>query len=180
MPMHVKTKKIAFLGLLLALAMILVVLGSVLEINTLFFLAAASFCTGIAILETGLGLGTGFFIGGLFLSLLLSPNKLYCLTYGGMSFYLLITAFIERAFRKWRNEKGKRVVTLLFKFTLFNCMYLPIVIFFPQLILPGHSLSGILLAGVLAAGQVVWIIYDYAFSYFLKSHWDVIRKKVGL
>lgn len=178
--MHLKTKKIAFLGLLLALAMVAVVLGSVLEMNTLFFLAAASFCTGVAILEVGLVLGSGFFVAGLFLSFLLSPNKLYCLTYGGMSLYLLITAFVKRGMEGWKNEKGKKIATIIIKFILFNSMYIPIIIFLPELIFPGHTLRGIMLLGVLVAGQIVWLLYDYAFNYFAKRHWKEINKKLNL
>lgn len=178
--MHVKTKRMAFLGLLLSLAMILVILGSVLEVSTLFFLAAASFCTGIAILEGGLGLGSGFFIAGLFLSLLLSPNKLYCLTYGGMSFYLLLVAFIQRCLEKWKPSTKKTITITLLKCIIFNIMYLPIIYYFPQLILPGHTLTGVLLIGVIAAGQIVWICYDYAFDYFMKRHWSEIQKMLKL
>lgn len=42
--MHVKAKTMAFSGLLLALTVIFMVLGSVIETSTLFLLAAASFC----------------------------------------------------------------------------------------------------------------------------------------
>lgn len=41
--MHVKAKTMAFSGLLLALTVIFMVLGSVIETSTLFLLAAASF-----------------------------------------------------------------------------------------------------------------------------------------
>lgn len=42
--MHVKAKKIAFGGMLLALTIIFMMLGSIIETGTLFLLAAASFC----------------------------------------------------------------------------------------------------------------------------------------
>ena len=41
--MHVKAKTMAFSGLLLALTVIFMVLGSVIETSTLFLLAAASY-----------------------------------------------------------------------------------------------------------------------------------------
>ena len=52
--MHVKAKTMAFSGLLLALTVIFMVLGSVIETSTLFLLAAASFFVGIIIREFGL------------------------------------------------------------------------------------------------------------------------------
>ena len=48
--MHLNTKKIAFAGVMLALTEVGIALGSVIETNTLFLLAAASFFVGIGFL----------------------------------------------------------------------------------------------------------------------------------
>jgi len=93
--MLLNAKKLAFLGLLLSVDIILIVLSAVLEINTLFLLAAASFCVGIAIREGGKTIGLGFFLGSLILGIILAPNKAYCITYAAMAMYLVI---IENAF----------------------------------------------------------------------------------
>ena len=45
--MHLKAKRAAFGGLLLAMTVIFMFLGSVIETNTLFLLAAASFFVGV-------------------------------------------------------------------------------------------------------------------------------------
>ena len=50
--MHVNAKKIAIGGLLLALTEVCIALGSVIETNTLFLLAAASYFVGFLIRET--------------------------------------------------------------------------------------------------------------------------------
>ena len=60
--MHVKAKKMAFGGLLLALTIVCMVLGSVIESNTLFLLAAASYFVGIIIRETGMRTGAAFYL----------------------------------------------------------------------------------------------------------------------
>ena len=65
-------------------------LGSVIETNTLFLLAAASFFVGIVIQEFGLKSGAGFLLAGILLAILLSPNKLYVVSYAFMGFYILI------------------------------------------------------------------------------------------
>ena len=52
--MHLNTKKIAFAGVMLALTEVGIALGSVIETNTLFLLAAACFFVGIVIQEFGL------------------------------------------------------------------------------------------------------------------------------
>ena len=64
--MHLNTKKIAFAGVMLALTEVGIALGSVIETNTLFLLAAASFFVGIVIQEFGLKSGAGFLLAGIF------------------------------------------------------------------------------------------------------------------
>ena len=88
--MHLNTKKIAFAGIMLALTEVVIALGSVIETNTLFLLAAASFFVGIVIQEFGLKSGAGFLLAGILLAILLSPNKLYVVSYAFMGFYILI------------------------------------------------------------------------------------------
>ena len=87
--MHLNTKKIAFAGVMLALTEVGIALGSVIETNTLFLLAAASFFVGIVIQEFGLKSGAGFLLAGILLAILLSPNKLYVVSYAFMGFYIL-------------------------------------------------------------------------------------------
>ena len=100
--MHLNTKKIAFAGVMLALTEVGIALGSVIETNTLFLLAAASFFVGIVIQEFGLKSGAGFLLAGILLAILLSPNKLYgflCI-YGILySNYRNNMAFFWKSFR---------------------------------------------------------------------------------
>ena len=60
--MHVKAKSMAFGGLLLALSVVCMALGSVIETNTLFLLAAASYFVGIVIREYGIKMGAAFYL----------------------------------------------------------------------------------------------------------------------
>ena len=76
--MHVKAKTMAFSGLLLALTVIFMVLGSVIETSTLFLLAAASFFVGIIIREFGLRIGAAFYAAGVILGFITAPNKFLC------------------------------------------------------------------------------------------------------
>ena len=52
----------AFSGLLLALSVVCMALGSVIETNTLFLLAAASYFVGIIIREFGMKAGVAFYL----------------------------------------------------------------------------------------------------------------------
>ena len=58
--MHVKAKKIAIGGLMLAFSIVSMLLGNILESNTVFFLALASFFVGIIIREFGMKTGCAF------------------------------------------------------------------------------------------------------------------------
>lgn len=59
--MHVNAKRMAVSGMMLALSVICMMLGSVIETNTLFLLAAASFFVGIIKREYGIKTGCAFY-----------------------------------------------------------------------------------------------------------------------
>ena len=84
--MHLKAKRAAFGGLLLAMTVIFMFLGSVIETNTLFLLAAASFFVGVVFREFGQMTGLAFYLSAVLLGFLLAPNKLYVITFAGMGF----------------------------------------------------------------------------------------------
>ena len=87
--MHVKAKTMAFSGLLLALTVIFMVLGSVIETSTLFLLAAASFFVGIIIREFGLRIRSGILsAAGVILGFITAPNKFYVFTFAAMGLYI--------------------------------------------------------------------------------------------
>ena len=75
--MHVKPKTMAFGGLLLALSVVCMALGSVIETNTLFLLAAASYFVGIVIREFGMRVGAAFYVADVLLGFMTAPNKFY-------------------------------------------------------------------------------------------------------
>ena len=70
--MHVKGKMMAFCGLFIALSVVCMSLGSVIETNTLFLLAAASFFVGIVIREFGMRTGGAFYVADVLLGLLIT------------------------------------------------------------------------------------------------------------
>lgn len=176
--MHVKARQVAFLGLLAALVTLLIILSSLIESNTLFLLAAASFFVGIAIREFGLRIGFGFFVACILLGFLLSPNKLYVLTYTGLSLYILLNEALYVILNKIGKEKQKAALFLL-KFLFFNFLYLPVLFFFPQILFP-NSISKNVIYMFLVAGQLGWFIYDRAYEYFQAMIWGKIRSRIGL
>jgi len=177
--MLLSTKKLAFLGLLLAVTVLLVIFSGILEFNTLFLLAGASFCVGVAIRESGHSIGFGFYLASILLSLILAPNKFYCITFAAMGFYLVLS---EYSFDKLTHIKlsGKRsTIFWMIKYVAFNMMYLPILLFLPKLIYQGN-ISEVLLIIFFLAGQIVLLVYDKAYNYFQLFIWGKVRGKLHL
>jgi hypothetical protein len=167
----------AFLGLLLAVTVLLIVLSGVLEFNTLFLIGAASFGVGIAIRESSIRFGLGFYMAAILLGLILAPNKFYCITFAAMGFYILV---IEYSFDKLANLKGSISRTKLYwliKYVVFNIMYIPMILFLPKLIYQGNMNPMIILIMMLA-GQIVLLVYDKAYNYFQRFIWGRFRSKL--
>ena len=123
--MHVKAKQIAFGGLLLAVTVVCMALGSVIETNTLFLLAAAAFFVGIVIREFGLRTGAAFYLAAALLGLLVTPNKFYVITFAAMGFYILGIESVWMFLAK-RPQKGHRMGFFWFaKYMINNLVYLP-------------------------------------------------------
>lgn len=173
------TRKLAFLSLLMALAVVLIILSGVLEFNTLFLLALASFGVGIAYREGGFAAGFGFLAGSIILSVLLAPNKFYCITYGAMASYLLASEFLYDKLFQVKNMAVKVKLLWILKYIAFNLMYIPLLIFAPKLIYAG-TLDERLILLMFAGGQVVLFLYDKGYRYFQGNIWEKVRKKLKL
>ena len=102
--MHVKSRLMAFGGLALALCILFMVLGSIFETGTLFFLAASSFFVGIVIRESGMKMGLAFYLAAVLLGFILAPNKFYVITFGAMGLYILV---IEGVWRLLAKNPGR-------------------------------------------------------------------------
>ena len=150
--MHVKAKTLAFGGLLLALTVVFMALGSVIETSTLFLLAAASFFVGIVIREFGLRIGAVFYIAAVLLGLITAPNKFYVFTFAAMGFYIW---GIEAVWR-WLEKRPHYENRLLF----------------------GRTISDAVLIGVLAGGQIGLFIYDKAYEYVQAHMWGKLRGRM--
>ena len=102
--MLLKSKDIAYVSVVTAMAVLLLIVSCYIESSTLFFLAAASFLTGVV--EQKLGIIPAVFqlICTAALGLLLTPQKLYCVTYMCFGIYVLLSEYIE--IQRKKNDKG--------------------------------------------------------------------------
>jgi hypothetical protein len=170
--MHVNPKKLGVGGLLAAFSAVLIILGSVLESSSLFFIAAASFCVGVVIREWGLALGVLFFIASTLVNIIVAPNKFYCLTYGAMGLYLL--------FREWYVGRCPDYTAMKLwagKYLIFNLIYLPSCYFLKDMLF-SIEIEGLLWIPVILGGQVLLLVYEEAYIYFQNRRWGKLRGRL--
>ena len=175
--MHVKGKKIAMAGLLVALTVVMLVLSSVIETNSFFLIAAASFCVGIAVREWGIGFGAAFLLASAMINLFVAPNKFYCITFAGMGIYLCASEFLWDRIAAASRLCHRNAILWIGKYLIFNLMYVPVVFLAPQFIFTG-KMNGLAAAMLLVVGQAVLFVYDQAHRYFEVYIWGKMRKKL--
>ena len=175
--MHVKAKTVAFGGLLLALSVVFMALGSIIETSTLFLLAAASYFVGIVIREFGLKTGLAFYLAAVLLGFITAPNKFYVITFTAMGFYILGIETVWKWLEKRHEMNRRHTVFWISKYVIFNIVYIPIVLIFRD-VLFSQAISGGLLAVILIGGQIALFIYDRAYDYVQVHVWGKMRGRV--
>lgn len=163
-----KTRKLALNSILVALTTIIVFLAAVMPTNRLSLFALSSFFVCIAVVEFGIKNGWVFYITSCLLALIVVPNKIGVLPYV-MFFgvYGLIKYHIERL--------NKIVLEYALKIIYFN-IFLIFVIF----IIREFFLSAIKVDFpwwiAIAAAEIVFIIYDYVYTLFIKYYRQKLKK----
>lgn len=175
--MHVKAKAMAFGGLSVALSIVFMSLGSIIESNTLFLLAAASYFVGIMIREFGTGAGTAFYVANMLLGMLIVPNKFYVLSYGMMGLYILLIEISWRVIAKGSPRVQRYWIFWAVKYLIFNVLFIPMLFLFQDFFFARH-LSGPFLAGVIVIAQFALWIYDQAYEYVQKHLWEKYRRRI--
>ena len=165
--MHINAKKMAVSGILMAVTVLLVCFGGILESNTLFLLAGAAFCVGIIIKEYGLKTGVAFFIA----------QKLHCITFALMGGYIVLIEAVFRILGMHPDWKQRKLYFNLSKVLVFNLLYLPALFIAPKLFFAG-KLSDKARLILILGGQAALFVYDKAYEYFLVQIWEKLRNKL--
>lgn len=174
--MHVDTKKMAMAGLCVAFSVVMMTLSSFIESSSLFFIAAASFCVGIAVREWGLKQGVAFYVASVILNFLLAPSKLYCFTLAGMGCYIWLSEWLWRRIADAKTCKHRVAILWIGKYIIFNLLYVPTLFFAPQVLFTG-KMNGPGVAVLLVLGQAVLYLYDLAYRYVQSQIWGKLRVK---
>lgn len=175
--MHVKARTLAFGGLLLALSVVFMALGSIIETSTLFLLAAASFFVGIVVREFGLRAGAAFYIAAVLLGFITAPNKFYVLTFAAMGFYIWGIEAAWRWLERHPQYRNRRVIFWISKYIIFNIVYIPIVIAFRGMLF-ARAVSDTMMIVVILGGQIGLFIYDRAYDYVQVHLWGKLRGRM--
>ena len=175
--MHVKARTLAFGGLLLALTVVFMALGSIIETSTLFLLAAASYFVGIVVREFGLRAGAAFYIAAVLLGFITAPNRFYVLTFAAMGFYIWGIEAVWRWLEKRPQYRNRRMVFWISKYVIFNIVYIPIVIAFREMLF-ARAVSDTMMIIVVLGGQIALFIYDRAYDYVQAHLWGKLRGRM--
>lgn len=163
--MFLDTKKLAVSGLLAAVSVVLMYLSSMIETSSLFFIAAASFCVGIVIQKCNLIWGGCFYVASLLLNFFLAPNKMYCITLAAMGLYILLTELLWKKIADAEVMANRNAKLWIGKYVIFNLIYVPILLFMPNLFL-AKDVSETMFIVLWAAGQAGIFVFDYIYRYF--------------
>ncbi|WMJ77237.1 MULTISPECIES: hypothetical protein [unclassified Sedimentibacter] len=164
--MLLKSKDIAYLGVLLGLNQLFIILSSVIETNTIILFAAAALLVGVVIVEFGFKSGILFYVASCILGFFLTFNKVEIITYIIFFGLYSIVKYVEEI------KINNAVLLYAAKFLYFNtaliAMYFTVKLFIPLE----------LAWWMIIAAQVLFIIYDYAFTMFITTYVNSIKPKL--
>ena len=173
--MHVNVKKLVYAGLCLAISMVLILLEGVFGMSTLFLLSLSGFFAGIVIRESGFKMGAAYIVSSLALAFFIAPDKIKIVTYMVVEIYVFAREGIWEllAKRTIKDVKKTNLIYVLSKLIVFNILTVPMVLIFPQLLLPDVNIKWMLIA--IALLQPAWFIGDKAYDAFQLGIWDRIK-----
>lgn len=184
--MLLKSKDVAFTGVMMALGVLLVTLGGYFEGSTLFFLAAASFLTGVVYRRISLAASLSFIVGTTVLGLVLAPQKLYLATFAAFCVYVIVAECLEKGRAEgklpWKNGSIWLVKGILYHILLGISVFLAEKFFGLEILVKKGLLSvfkdfRVLLALlILVAAELLWLVFDRAYFYFQHRYGNLFNR----
>lgn len=166
--MLLKSKNVAYLGVLLGLNQLFIILSSIIETNTLILMAAAALIVGVVVVEFGGKTGILFYIASCILGFFLTFNKVEIITYiCFFGLYSIVKHYIEiKIFNKY--------ISYAVKLTFYNLTLL-LMYFLIRLFITFNIVWWMILAA-----QMLFFIYDYAFAIFIDYYITKLKPKIKL
>ena len=186
MRMHLKSREIAFTGLMMALGVVLILLGGYIGTATLFFLAASAFLAGVMERNFSLGMGVVYLAGAGLLGFFLSPRKLHVATFGAMGIYVLVAEWIEK--RRFSDKKPVSpalawgVKFLVYQFLLAGSLGVMEGLMGIDQILTGgmlgalsRSSGGLAYLVLILLAEILWLVFDRAYLFFRRTYGNIFH-----
>jgi len=184
--MHLKSREIAFTGLMMAMGVVLVLLGGYLGTATLFFLAAAAFLAGVMERNFSLGMGVLYLVGTALLGFFLSPRKLHAATFAAMGIYVLVAEWFEK---RQHTEKKATNPALAWgvKFLAYQFLLAGVLGGMEALLGIEHILTGGVLGAafhksrllsytlLIVMAEVLWLVFDRAYLFFRRTYGNIFH-----
>lgn len=165
------SKRLALSGLLLALAVAALFLASIMPTSKLSLYALSSFFIAVIIIEYGTRAGWVFYAASCLLALIVVQDKLRIIPYiVFFGIYGILKLYIERL----RNI----VIEYVLKLAYFNICLVLAIIFIKEFLFTGLDTKFPWWI-VIAALQVVFVIYDYVYSLFIQYYNNRLKKMLG-
>lgn len=173
--MLLKSKRIAYLGILLAINQIILMSSTIFVSNTLIIFALAAIIIGVVIIEFNLASGVTFYIASSLLALILVPDKLQIITYiAFFGIYSIVKYLIEVLVnRKFLSV----IVEFILKLAFFNMM-LVIYYFAVSQFVTIISVESTSVWWIIILAEVFFIAYDYFLGYFLHVYANRIKPRL--
>ena len=164
--MLLKSKDVAYLGVLLGLNQLFIVLSSVIETNTIILMAAAALIVGVVMVEFGGKTGIIFYMASCISGFFLTFNKVEIITYiCFFGIYSIIKHYIE-------TKILNKYISYALKIASFNISLL--LMYFIVKLFINLPLQW----WMILSAQVLFIIYDYAFTIFINQYMNSIKPKL--
>lgn len=189
MRMHLKSREIAFTGLMMAMGVVLILLGGYIGTATLFFLAASAFLAGVMERNFSLGMGLLYLMGTVLLGFFLSPRKLHAVTFAAMGIYVLAAEWFEK--RKFTEKKAiSPALAWGIKFLIYQFLLAGSLGVLGALMGMDDVAAGIFGAvsgnfGIksgmlfyllfLLMAEVLWLVFDRAYLFFRRTYGNVFH-----
>ncbi len=171
-----RTRMVATLGVMAAVSVILLVLGTLIAVNTVFFTAIASFLIGIIVIRYNFGAGLMLYVGSALLDLFINPDKFHVFLYLAMGGFILFGEGSYKILEKRIADYKKRNrIHIVVRFLIFFTGYTPLVIFLPRLFLTSDRVTDLIenpwiKLVLVGAGVIAFLVYDIAYVYVKRAY----------
>lgn len=170
-----RTRALAETAMISALSVIFLLIGTFVSVNTVFFTALAAYLLGYSANKYDFRYSVIQFIACTLLDVLLNPDKLHWVLYLCLGGYILLSELVFQKWNRIEEIKKKMRMQLFYNWILFNVIYIPLIVFFENILI-GGDLPEILQGNTIlkwivlwSVGQIGWFVYDKAYRVFFRT-----------